>query len=59
MNLQNRNREFSGGPVVRTPCFHCQGSGLIPGQGTKILENMITAKKQTHRLSKQAGWGIS
>ena len=28
--------ELPGGPVVRTRCFHCQGSGPIPGQGTKI-----------------------
>ena len=24
------------GPVIRTWCFHCQGSGSIPGWGTKI-----------------------
>ena len=29
-------REFSGGSVVRTWCFHCRGPGSIPGQGTKI-----------------------
>ena len=28
--------EFPGSPVVRTPCFHCRGHGLIPGWGTKI-----------------------
>ena len=31
-------REFPGGPVVRTWCFHCQDPGLIPGQGTKIQQ---------------------
>ena len=25
-------REFPGGPVVRTPHFHCQGSGSISGR---------------------------
>ena len=33
------SREFPGGPVVRTPHFHCRtvgDTGLIPGQGTKI-----------------------
>ena len=29
--------EFPGGPVVRTPHFHCRGAGSIPGQETKIL----------------------
>ena len=24
-------------PVVKTPCFHCRGTGSIPGWGTKIL----------------------
>ena len=33
-----RRREFPGSPVVRTRCFHCQGPGSIPGQGTKILQ---------------------
>ena len=26
----------SGGPVVRTPCFHTGDTGSVPGQGTKI-----------------------
>ena len=30
------HQEFPGGPVVRTPLFHCKGVGLIPGWGTKI-----------------------
>ena len=29
-------RDFPGGPVVRTPCLHCRGTDLIPGQGNKI-----------------------
>ena len=29
-------RDISGGPGVRTPCFHCRDTGLIPGWGTKI-----------------------
>ena len=31
-------REFPGGPVVRTWCFHCCGLGSMPGQGTEILQ---------------------
>ena len=30
--------EFPGSPVVRVRRFHCWGSGLIPGRGTKTLK---------------------
>ena len=30
-------RDFPGGPVVKTPRFHCRGCGSIPGWGTNIL----------------------
>ena len=50
---QNWNfREFPGSPVVRTWHFHCQGLGLIPGQGTKILQaewHGQKKKKEFHR----------
>ena len=54
--------------VVRTRCFLCWGSGLIPGQGTKILQaarcgqknkNKQTKKKTTkkkRRRRKEKGW---
>ena len=29
-------RDFPGGPVVRTPCFHCRGLRVVPGEGIKI-----------------------
>ena len=28
--LEKKTGEFSGGPVVRTLCFHCQGLGFDP-----------------------------
>ena len=28
--------DFPGGPVVKTLCLQCRGTGLISGQGTKI-----------------------
>ena len=28
--------DFPGGPVVGTPCFHFQGTSLIPGQRARI-----------------------
>ena len=33
-----RPGEFPGGPVVKTPHWHCRGMGPIPGLGTKILQ---------------------
>ena len=35
-NQNMRNRDFPGGPVVRTWRFHCRDLGSIPGRGTKI-----------------------
>ena len=29
--------DFTGGPVVKTPCSHCRGCGFDPWSGTKIL----------------------
>ena len=37
--------DFPGGPVVSTQHFHCCGSGLIPGQGTKIPQTMRHGQK--------------
>ena len=28
-------RDFAGSPVANTPCLHCRGTGLAPGQGAK------------------------
>ena len=38
--------EFPGGPVVRTPSFHCQGPGFNPGQGTKIPQATWHSQKE-------------
>ena len=38
--------EFPGGPVVRTRRFHCQGSGSVPGWGTKIPPSRVAKKKR-------------
>ena len=46
---QNKG-DFPGGPVVRTWCFHCQGPGLIPGQGTKIPLASKVKKKKSERI---------
>ena len=39
-------REFPGGPVVRTLCFHCHEPGSIPILGAKILQATWMAKKK-------------
>ena len=47
-------REFPGGPVVKTWCFHCHGPGSIPSQGTKILQaTHSVAKKKKERDLKE------
>jgi len=28
--LQQLQRGFPGGPMVKTPCFHCRGHGFNP-----------------------------
>ena len=41
--LRGLNRitgDFPGGPVVKIPFFNSGGTGLIPGQGTKIAYAM-------------------
>ena len=48
--LNYREREFPGGPVVRTLCFHSMLSpneepGSIPGWGTKVLQAMQCGQK--------------
>ena len=39
-------REFPGGPVARTPCFHCRRPGVNPWSGTKILQAVQRGQKR-------------
>ena len=32
---EKQSRDFPGGSVVKTMCFHCGERGSIPGWGTK------------------------
>ena len=53
-NLQETgNREFPGGPVVRTRCFQCNGPGSIPGRGTKIPQAMQRGPKEKKKKKKE------
>ena len=48
LHLKNKTyRDFPGGLVVRTWNFHCWGPDLIPGQGTKIPQDMQRGKIKT------------
>ena len=40
------SQELPGCPVVRTWHFYCQGHGLIPGWGTKILQASWYSQKK-------------
>ena len=46
-------REFPGGPELRTWCVHFWGTGLIPGQGTKILQALQCWKKKKKKKKKK------
>lgn len=35
-----------GGPVVRTPCFHCRRAGFSPAQETKIPQTTQYRQKE-------------
>ena len=32
-HVQSSSRDFPGGPVLRTACFHCRGCGFYPSSG--------------------------
>ena len=35
VSQKEKDRDFPGGPVVKTPRFHCRGNGLDPWSGNK------------------------
>ena len=41
--------EFLGGPVVRTPRFHCRGPGSIHGGGTKTMQATRCSQKKERK----------
>ena len=49
------DREFPGGPVVRTWHCHCHGPGSISRQETKILQVMWRGqKKKKKKINQQS-----
>ena len=45
--LKRKSREFPDSPVIKTWCFPSRGPGLTSGQGTKILQVVQQAPRQT------------
>ena len=45
------NRDFPGGPVVRTPHFHSQGLGLICGWGTETPQAAWCGQKNKIKIN--------
>ena len=39
-------RDFPGSPVVKTLCFQCRGTGLIPGQAHAVWSDQKILKKK-------------
>ena len=48
---------FPGGPVVRTPCFHCRGRGFVPAWETKISHPAAWLGERKNALSPKCRWG--
>ena len=49
---------FPGGPVVKTPCFHCRGSGAIPDRGTTIPHATLHSQKEKRKKDYNDWWCI-
>ena len=49
------NLSSPGDPVVKTPHFQCRGTGLIPGQGTKIPHAAHYGQKIKSKEKKSQG----
>ena len=42
----NKCWDFPGGPVVKTPCFHCRGHRFDPWLGKIPMPHGVTGKKK-------------
>ena len=45
---RKKDRDFPGGPLVKTSPFNAGGSGLIPGQGA-MIPHASGPKKTKHK----------
>ena len=46
---EDEGRKFPGGPVVKTPCFHCRGHRFNPWWGNQDLTCCKAWQKQTNK----------
>ena len=46
MSIKRYIGDFPSGPVVKTPHFHCRGTGSILGWGTKIPQAVRPERKK-------------
>ena len=50
LHFENQFRHVPGGPVVKTPCFHCRGHGFNPWSGKKDpASRMLWPKRKSSR----------
>ena len=47
--LKSPQGDFPGGPVVKTPCFHCRGPRFHPWSGKFRMPRGVAKKKKAHR----------
>ena len=48
--MKARGQGFPGGPVVKTPSFHCRGCGFDPGSGKFHVSRGAARKKRKTRV---------
>ena len=45
-SFQEASRDFPGGPVVKTPCFHCRGCRLDSWLGSQDPNHVLHTRPQ-------------
>ena len=50
---QKSCQDFSGGPVVKTLCFHCRGHGFDPWLGNRFHMSHDVVKKIKKKIKKR------
>ena len=49
--IKTQNRDFPGGPVVKTPCFHCREHGFNLRSGKFHMLHGAAKKKKTQNIT--------
>ena len=58
--FRNSLQDFPGGPVVKTPCFHCRGHGFDPWLGKQDPTCHVSGPKKGKKENKDnpGGYGF-